>query len=219
MSAFHYMRPAGEVNRLHSEAPSAILGGMRKNTEQIEYTLIRSARRSIGLELTPEGELIVRAPRFATKAQIEALLWEKADWIARARARAAARAAAAEAAGALTPEELKALAAQAKAVLPGRVAHFAALLGVDYGRITIRAQRTRWGSCSSQGNLNFNCLLMLTPPAVIDSVVAHELCHRRHMDHSPAFYAELFHVCPDYRECRAWLKEHGPVLLARAQAE
>ena len=192
---------------------------MRQKREQIEYTLIRSARRSIGLELTPEGELIVRAPRFATKAQIEALLWEKADWIARARARAAARAAAAEAAGALTPEELKALAAQAKAVLPGRVAHFAALLGVDYGRITIRAQRTRWGSCSSKGNLNFNCLLMLTPPAIIDSVVAHELCHRRHMDHSPAFYAELSRVCPDYRECRAWLKEHGPVLLARAQAE
>ena len=191
---------------------------MRKNAEKIEYTLIRSARRSIGLEITPEGELLVRAPRFASKSQIEALIWEKADWIARARARAAARTEAAEAAGALTPEELKALAARAKAVLPERIAHFAALLGVDYGRVTIRAQRTRWGSCSAQGNLNFNCLLMLTPPEIIDSVVAHELCHRLYMDHSPAFYDALTRVCPDYKACRAWLKEHGPVLLARVRA-
>ena len=187
------------------------------NRGQTEYTLIRSDRRSIGLEVTPEGGLIVRAPRFASKAQIEKLLRDKADWIARARSRAAARTEAAEAAGALTAEELKALAQQAKAYLPGRVAHFAALLGVDYGRITIRAQRTRWGSCSAQGNLNFNCLLMLTPPAVIDSVVAHELCHRRHMDHSAAFYADLGRICPDHRTCRAWLKEHGPVLLARLE--
>ena len=188
---------------------------MIRNREKTEYTLIRSDRRSIGLEMTPEGELIVRAPRFASRAQIEGLLREKADWIARARARAAERFKAAQAAGALTAEELKTLAAQAKAYLPGRVAHFAAALGVDYGRITIRAQRSRWGSCSSRGNLNFNCLLMLTPPEVIDSVVAHELCHRRHMDHSAAFYSELTRVYPDYRACRAWLAEHGPVLLAR----
>ena len=190
---------------------------MKWDREKTEYTLIRSARRSIGLEVTPEGGLIVRAPRFASKAQIEALLRDKVDWIAGARARAAARTQAAEAAGALDAEELRALAAQAKAYLPGRVAHFAALLGVSYGRITIRAQRTRWGSCSAQGNLNFNCLLMLTPPEIIDSVVAHELCHRRHMDHSAAFYADLARVCPNYRACRAWLKEHGPVLLARVE--
>ena len=190
---------------------------MRKQTEKPEYTLIRSSRRSIGLEVTPEGALVVRAPRFASKTQIEALLEEKADWIARARARASARAEAAEAAGPLTPEDLKALAAQAKEYLPGRVAHFAAALGVDYGRVTIRAQRSRWGSCTPQGNLNFNCLLMLTPPEVIDSVVAHELCHRRHMDHSRAFYAELRRVYPDYDRCRAWLKREGPVLLARIQ--
>ena len=190
---------------------------MNRNAGKTEYTLIRSARRSIGLELAGDGTLIVRAPRFATKAQIEALLAEKADWIARARAKAEARSAAAAAAGPLTLEDLKTLAAQAKAYLPARIAHFAAALGVDYGRVTIRAQRSRWGSCSSQGNLNFNCLLMLTPPEVIDSVVAHELCHRKHMDHSPAFYAELRRVCPDYDRCRAWLKKEGPVLLARVE--
>ena len=190
-------------------------GGMKLKSTT-EYTLVRSARRSIGLEVTPEGALIVRAPRHTPVRQIEALLREKADWIARAQAKAAARAAAAEAAGALTEEELKALAAQAKAYLPGRAAHYAALLGVTYGRITIRAQRSRWGSCSALGNLNFNCLLMLTPPEIIDSVVAHEICHRRHMDHSAAFYADLRRLCPDYARCRRWLKENGPVLLARA---
>ena len=190
---------------------------MRRQAEKTEYTLIRSDRRTIGLEVTPEGELIVRAPRFASRAQIEGLLAERADWIARAKARAAAREQAADEAGPLTAGDLKALAARAKEYLPGRVEHFAAALGVDYGRVTIRAQRSRWGSCSPQGNLNFNCLLMLTPPEVIDSVVAHELCHRRHMDHSPAFYAELRRVFPDYDRCRAWLGREGPVLLARVQ--
>ena len=197
--------------------PSVILDAMKENTTPIEYTLVRSARRSIGIEIAPDGAVIVRAPRLAPRAQIEALLREKADWIARARARAETRAEASEAAGALTPEELRALGERAVAFLPERVAHFAALLGVSYGRITIRCQRTRWGSCSAQGNLNFNCLLMLTPPEVIDSVVAHELCHRKHMDHSAAFYAELRRVCPDYDAQRRWLKQNGPVLLARVQ--
>ena len=95
---------------------------------------------------------------------------------------------------------------------------YAARIGVDYGRITVRAQKTRWGSCSARGDLSFNCLLMLAPPEVIDSVVVHELCHRRHMDHSPEFYAEVHRIFPDYDKWHGWLREHGPVLLARAAA-
>ena len=190
---------------------------MKLANTKTEYTLIRSARRSIGIEIAPDGAVIVRAPRFATVRQIEALLAEKAGWIERARATARARTEAAEAAGVLSPEERKALAMKAKAYLPGRVAYYAALLGVTYGRITVRCQKTRWGSCSAQGNLNFNCLLMLTPPEVIDSVVVHELCHRKHMDHSPAFYAEVLRVFPDYKKWHAWLKRSGPVLLARVR--
>ena len=89
---------------------------------------------------------------------------------------------------------------------------------MEYGRVTIRAQRTRWGSCTARGDLSFNCLLMLAPPEAIDSVVVHELCHRRHMDHSPAFYTEVLRAFPDYHEWQRWLKENGPVLLARARA-
>ena len=89
------------------------------------------------------------------------------------------------------------------------------MLGVDYGRIAIRNQVSRWGRCSSKGNLNFNCLLMLCPPEVVDYVVVHELCHRRHMDHSVAFWGEVERVLPDYKARRAWLKERGGVLIQR----
>ena len=81
--------------------------------------------------------------------------------------------------------------------------------------ITIRNQKTRWGSCSSKGNLNFNCLLMLTPPEVIDYVVVHELCHRKEMNHSGAFWAEVEKVLPDYKEQVKWLKENGGQIIGR----
>jgi len=88
-------------------------------------------------------------------------------------------------------------------------------VGVDYGRITIRSQRTRWGSCSAKGNLNFNCLLMLCPEEVRDYVVIHELCHRKELNHSPKFWAEVEKVCPDHARQRKWLKENGGSLIAR----
>ena len=102
---------------------------------------------------------------------------------------------------------------QAVEVVPKRVAHYAARMGVTYGRITIRHQRTRWGSCSSNGNLNFNCLLMLAPPEVLDYVVVHELCHRKYMNHSKQFWAEVAKVMPDYKKCERWLKEEGSLLI------
>ena len=115
----------------------------------------------------------------------------------------------------LSQEELQALADRALLHIPKRAAHFAPLVGVQYGRITIRNQKTRWGSCSSKGNLNFNCLLMLAPEDVIDYVVVHELCHRLEMNHSHAFWRQVERVLPEYRTPRSWLKEHGSELMAR----
>ena len=103
-------------------------------------------------------------------------------------------------------------------VIPEKVKHYAPIVGVDYGRITIRCQRTRWGSCSSKGNLNFNCLLMLMPDEVIDSVVVHELCHRKQMNHSAAFYSEINKVFPAYKQCQKWLKENGGKIMRKIEA-
>lgn len=113
----------------------------------------------------------------------------------------------------LTREKVIALAEEALKVIPERVEYFAKVIGVTYGKITIRNQKTRWGSCSSKENLNFNCLLMLAPPEVLDYVVVHELCHRKQMNHSKAFWLEVEKVLPDYKEARKWLKEEGSQMI------
>ena len=98
---------------------------------------------------------------------------------------------------------------RAKRIFPERTAYFALRMGVDYGRITIREQKTRWGSCSSKGNLNFNWKLILAPPEVLDYVVVHELCHLKKMNHSKAFWDEVGKVMPEYETYKLWLKENG----------
>ena len=102
---------------------------------------------------------------------------------------------------------------QARGDLTGHAAYFAPRIGVSYGRISIRHQKTKWGSCSSKGNLNFNCLLMLAPEEVRDYVVVHELCHRKQMNHSEVFWAEVERALPNYRDARKWLKTHGRELM------
>lgn len=82
-------------------------------------------------------------------------------------------------------------------------------MGISFGTITLRQQKSRWGSCSSQGNLNFNWRLIHAPTEVIDYVIIHELAHRRHMDHSTAFWNLVSHYDPAYKEHRGWLKRQG----------
>ena len=84
---------------------------------------------------------------------------------------------------------------------------------VTYGRVAIKDQKTRWGSCSSLGNLNFNYRLIMAPERVLDYVVVHELAHRVHMNHSKAFWDLVGQVMPEYEQCRIWLKEHGSELM------
>ena len=179
----------------------------------MEFDVIRSQRKTISAEIRQE-RLIIRAPMRATAGEIQHFIQQHRRWIdthlAKARARQEAKAGIAS----LTPEQIRALADRAAQVIPQRVAYFAPLVGVTYGRITIRHQRSRWGSCSSKGNLNFNCLLMLAPPSVLDSVVVHELCHRKEMNHSDRFYAAVLRVLPDYWAQDRWLKENGDRLMA-----
>lgn len=183
--------------------------------EQLQ--IIRSRRKTVSLQITPEGGILVRAPTGMSRRSIDEIIQKKSAWIETHREKALARQEQV-AQSPLTREELKRLAWQAKAALPPRVKYYAAAMGVTHGRITIRCQTSRWGSCSAAGNLSFNCLLMLSPPEVQDYVVVHELAHRKQMNHSPAFWAEVAAVLPDYPERKRWLREQGSIHMARLRA-
>ena len=190
--------------------------------EQISYAGVdievrRSRRRSIGLEVRPDGSVILRVPNRLSKRDALAFLQTKEAWLRKCLDQVEERESFVEAAGLepLTEDELSALTKAARAYFTEKCAWLAPVVGVDYGRISIRHQKTRWGSCSTKGNLNFNCLLMLAPEDVRDYVVVHELCHRKEMNHSSAFWAEVDRVVPDYREKERWLKENGPLLQRR----
>lgn len=189
---------------------------MEENFNGIKTEIHRSNRKTISIELKP-GRLIVRAPSRISSQEISAFVFKKKTWIEKHWSQMQEHLQICKEQGAYTTEELKALAEKALVVIPEKVKHYAPLVGVDYGRITIRNQRTRWGSCSSKGNLNFNCLLMLLPDDVIDSVVVHELCHRKHMNHSAQFYAEVERVFPAYNHWNKWLNENGGMYLSRLQ--
>lgn len=183
----------------------------------MDYTpeIIRSRRRTLAVEISRDLRVIVRAPLRLPQREIARFLSERSDWIESRLAQARRRLAEAADKPKLTDAEQQELRRRARETIPARVEFFAGRLGVSYGRISYRFQRTRWGSCSAKGGLSFNCLLLLCPPEVLDYVVVHELCHRRHMDHSARFWAEVALTLPDYNSRRAWLREHGPALIAR----
>ena len=179
----------------------------------MEFEVIRSNRKSMAVEIKL-NKLIIRAPMQATNEEINAFMLNNKAWIEKHLAKAQEQQLVTASIKKLTMDEIRQLADKALGVIPERVKHYAPLVGVTYGRITIRNQRSKWGSCSSKGNLNFNCLLMLTPPEVIDSVVVHELCHRKEMNHSDKFYSEVLRVFPDYWKWDRWLKDNGNILMA-----
>ena len=183
-----------------------------------EYKLIKSRRKTISLEVREEG-LIVRAPNRITKKEADDFVRRHEAWIEKQREKLALRKAQKEQQPKLTEAQLHELAQKAAEYIPARVRYYAARMGARYGRITLRCQKTRWGSCSTKKNLNFNILLMLAPPEVIDSVVVHELCHLWEMNHSKRFYERLYAAYPDYDRCNRWLKENGALLMARAFGE
>ena len=176
---------------------------------KITYQVIRSARRTIAIQITKEGRVLVCCPYQMKDAQIDAFVNSKHSWIEKHLHRQR------PVASVLTPEELEQLRRNGQELFRQRVTYFAPLAGVQWNRITVRFQKTRWGSCTGNGNLSFNGLLLLAPPEVLDYVVVHELCHRKEMNHSPKFWAEVARVCPQYAACRKWLREHGATLIAR----
>lgn len=198
---------------MHFEGASDII----KSIMGMEVNVIRSNRKTLAIQIMPDLTVLVRAPWSATPKDIERLLCEKEHWIKKnlEKMKQQKESEDSQEYPLFTREEIEALGEKALAYIPERVEYYAKIVGVDYGSITIRNQKTRWGSCSSRGNLNFNCLLMLTPPKVIDYVVVHELCHRKEMNHSKAFWSEVERVLPEYKSCVRWLKDEGGKLIMR----
>ena len=176
----------------------------------LSYQIIRSARKTIGIQIMPDGSVVVRCPKRMRQDDVKRIVESKSDWIEK---HLAGRDLAAP--ERLSEQELKLLRERTRKLVTERVKHYAAIIGVHYNQIAIRTQRTRWGSCSSKGNLNFNCLLGLTPPEVLEYVVVHELCHLIEMNHSKQFWDAVERIIPDYKVHRKWLKDNGNKLIAK----
>lgn len=174
------------------------------------YTLIRSRRKSLALQVRADGKVIVRAPLWTAKYRIDSFVEEHWEWVEKQRQRIAQER---KNLHVITGEERRDGIRKAKEIFPERTAYFARRMGVGYGRITIREQKTRWGSCSQAGNLNFNWKLVMMPPEILDYVVVHELAHRKEMNHSPRFWAVVEKELPDYRLRREELKKLGREFL------
>lgn len=183
----------------------------------MNYTteIIKSKRKSIGFEIKEAGRLIVRAPFYMSRDAILQEIEKNRDWIDKHMLMMQQREKEREKLPKFSWEEIEKMAEEALAVIPPKVKEYAAVLGVSYGRVTIRNQKSRWGSCSAKGNLNFNCLLVNVPEDVRDYVIVHELCHRMEMNHSRQFWKLVESVLPDYQERRKWLKENGNALIER----
>ena len=150
----------------------------------MDVRVIRSRRKTVALQVLGLNDVVVRAPMRMSNREIEEFVQQNMDWIQKNLKKVAENQKEEEEIVPMTEAEVRELAEQATQLIPERVKYFAPLVGVTYGRITIRNQKSRWGSCSAKGNLNFNVGLLLAPPEVLDYVVVHELCHRKEMNHS-----------------------------------
>ena len=179
-----------------------------------DVIVIKSKRKSISVEVNSRAEVIVRAPRWMPNYKIAEFVEKHRDFIGKSVAKMERRKEALAKIPRISDAERKGLALQAAEVIPQRVRFYAQMIGVTYNKITIRNQRTRWGSCSVKGNLNFNLALMRVPPQALDYVVVHELCHRLEMNHSDRFWREVEKAFPEYKTWRKWLRDNGSRIMA-----
>lgn len=181
----------------------------------MEYEIIRSARRTTAIQIK-SGKVIVRAPFHVSVSVIDAFVQEHRAWIERNLAKSQKFEEEHKDTVPYSNADLKKLLEAAKYYIPERVKFYAQIMGLKYGEISFRKMKSKWGTCSSKGDLKFNYLIMAAPKEVIDSVVVHELCHRFEMNHSPRFYAHVYRILPKYKEYDEWLKAHGNEIILRA---
>jgi predicted metal-dependent hydrolase len=156
------------------------------------------------LRVAEDGHVRVTIPRGGSKREAEAFAARNREWIERQRARVARPS--------WSADERRAFRVRARAELPGRLLAVAAEHGLTVTRVSIRNQRTRWGSCGRDGHICLNWRLVLMPDWVRDYVLVHELMHLRKMDHSPEYWQLVAAAYPEYRTAREWLRRNGPAL-------
>lgn len=174
------------------------------------YNVIYSNRKTLAIQVTTDGKVNVRAPYGYPLSSLHHFLKEKETWILKHIDEAEQKAALPTAA--LSAKERAHYIKIARDIFSKKAAYYAKIMHLTYGRISIREQKTRWGSCSSIGNLNFNWRLIFAPEEVLNYVVVHELAHRREMNHSRSFYRVVESVLPDYKKPKQWLRSNGHLL-------
>lgn len=171
----------------------------------MDYTVKYSKRKTIGLEVSRDLQLIVRAPLGTPAREIERVVAKNTQWIERAKERISTK----NQNLPTLPEdegEIRALKEQLRLLLPEKVAKYSQLLGLYPTGFKVTRATTRYGSCSGKNSLCFSCVLALFPEEAIDYVVVHELCHIRYKNHSKDFYNLIASVLPDYKEREKILK-------------
>lgn len=186
--------------------------------QTIDYTIVRSKRRSIGFEVRPGGKITVRIPMRASVNTVKEIIEDKKDWLYEMYLKQKDKIDTdslreAERNDPRTAYLEKKYRQAAKRYIYERVEYYIEMIGGHYSSIRIGDQKTRWGSCSNNGTLSFSWRLMLAPPHVLDYVVIHEICHLTYMDHSKNFWDLVSVYDPDYKEHRKWLKENGDSLI------
>ena len=177
---------------------------------EIRISVIRSARKSLGLEVRDANTVLARIPTRVSDRELKAFVENHRSWILEKTAVMAEREENRKSTPAPPPELLsKTDRMKIQLKIGKQVRHYCEAMGVTVGYVTVKNQKTRWGSCSAKGNVNFNYQLAFLPDELLDYVVIHELAHRRHMNHSRAFWAEVEKYCPDYLERRKQLKEYS----------
>lgn len=190
-------------------------GMMKMKIGEYNVEVRRSKRKSAAIKITADMQIVVFVPLYVSDNEIERMVISKSKWIDEHMLKVQSTIDERSKLEKITFEQIKELEDQAVEYIPKRVKYYAEKENFVYNKITIKNLVSRWGSCSTKGNLNFNCLLMLTPDYVIDYIVVHELCHLREMNHSEKFWAEVEKIMPDYQRAELWLKQNGGNLISR----
>ena len=170
----------------------------------IYFVRHQRARRYL-LRVEQDGRVRVTIPRGGSRRAADAFALRHADWVQHQRTALLSR-------GQIPVDDRQELRTRARAELPVRLRALAGELGLQVTRVSVRNQRTRWGSCGRDGHISLNWRLLAMPEWVREYVMIHELMHLKRLDHSPAYWRLVAGACPRYRDARQWLRAHGPEL-------